>query len=674
MPLSFQQRPQATSPWQQLLDALLFLATAVLLVWSLPVRLPWVGLDPGWVEALIQATDQGRNFGSDVVFTFGPYHQLYTGQLSENFNCFVIGRWIYGLGWGAAMLSVRRLIGQPLSWLYLVVVALLSSQRLDTLFASFCFTVVLTALLRFKQTPIALPSYFCLVTALWIGIFTKLSFTPAAAAALLVLAGVELSQPSLSPLRKLIQALLVPGAALLALLPSGMDPAQAWIYISGANRHVVSGYSEAMALHRRKNDWMQLPYWLGAIGTGVIAIKGLQTRLRINSPWLLTPIAGLFLLLFWAPFKAGMVRHDGGHAPMAGLFLLTAAVLIALCFWQQLRWRQWNLTPLLLIPAAIGYSISAKKLDWDLNLYRALHMDGLQAFIQANSGAAGQAALSQRRRRMLEHLASRSDLVEQFALPAGSRTDLLPWDTTDLVANGLRYTPRPMPHSLNAYSPELLELNRAFFSASNEKRPDFVILSRKMIDNRWPSVGLDGPALSEIARHYQLRNRGSKGSLVMELANQPVQVGEQTLLTGSFDLSGNRNTSAIVTLPAKLPAGTNISFQFQPTWLYKLSKLLYRTPFVVRVRVNYADGHFEAYRLVPAAAQQLPLAPVPSNDEELLQYVQARQKPQAEPLNPARTPIELKLQLRWKGQGDSPALSRYFSKVSYTIQAPDWTR
>ena len=160
----------------------------------------------------------------------------------------------------------------------------------------------------------------------------------------------------------------------------------------------------------------------------------------------------------------------------------------------------------------------------------------------------------------------------------------------------------------------------------------------------------------------------------MELANQPVQVGEQTLLTGSFDLSGNRNTSAIVTLPAKLPAGTNISFQFQPTWLYKLSKLLYRTPFVVRVRVNYADGHFEAYRLVPAAAQQLPLAPVPSNDDELLQYVQARQEPQAEPLNPARTPIGLKLQLRWKGQGDAPALSRYFSKVSYSIQAPDWTR
>ena len=53
----------------------LSLATAVLLVWGLPVRLPWVGLDPGWVEALVQATDQGRNFGGDVVFTFWAYHR-----------------------------------------------------------------------------------------------------------------------------------------------------------------------------------------------------------------------------------------------------------------------------------------------------------------------------------------------------------------------------------------------------------------------------------------------------------------------------------------------------------------------------------------------------------------------------------------------------------------------
>ena len=103
--------------------ALLFLAAATALIWSLPIRTPWIGLDPGWVESLVQATDAGRIYGRDVVFTFGPYHQLYTGQVSENLNFFLLGRWLYGLGWGAAMLSLRRQIGHPLSWLMLLVLA-----------------------------------------------------------------------------------------------------------------------------------------------------------------------------------------------------------------------------------------------------------------------------------------------------------------------------------------------------------------------------------------------------------------------------------------------------------------------------------------------------------------------------------------------------------------------
>ena len=224
------------------------------------------------------------------------------------------------MAWGEGGVLGVRADRPTLSWLYLVVVALLSSQRLDTLFASFVFCGAPPVAVQ--AIPISYPA-ICLVTALWIGIFTKLSFTPAAAAALLVLAGVELSQPSLSPLRKLIQALLIPGAALLALLPSGMDPAQAWIYISGANRHVVSGYSEAMALHRRKNDWMQLPYWLGPLAQ-VIAIKGLQTRLRTNSPWLLTPIAGLFLCCSGPPSRPAWCA-------------MTAAMQWLACFCSQQR-------------------------------------------------------------------------------------------------------------------------------------------------------------------------------------------------------------------------------------------------------------------------------------------------------------------------------------------------
>ena len=276
MPLSLRSRSNPVLWRQQLLDGLLFLSAAALLAWSLPIRLPWIGLDPGWVEALVQATDSGRSFGGDVVFTFGPYHQLYTGQLSENLTPFIVGRWLYGLGWGAALLSVRRLIGHPLSWSYLVVLALLSSQRLDALFMSFCFTISLTAICRTRRGPLAWPSFICLLTALLLGILIKLSFLALAVPTIAILVAVELGQLQARPVANGLRLLAIPMIAMLLLSTAGMSASEGWEYLTGPNRDIVSGYSEAMALFRRRNDWMQLPYWLASGGTISLLTLGLQ--------------------------------------------------------------------------------------------------------------------------------------------------------------------------------------------------------------------------------------------------------------------------------------------------------------------------------------------------------------------------------------------------------------
>ena len=44
----------------------------------------------------------------------------------------------------------------------------------------------------------------------------------------------------------------------------------------------------------------------------------------------------------------------------------------------------------------------------------------------------------------------------------------------------------------------------------------FVVLGVNSIDNRWPSTDIDGPALTAIANNYSYRNRGDRGSLVLE--------------------------------------------------------------------------------------------------------------------------------------------------------------
>ena len=674
MPLNLRQST-ARENWRcRLLDSVLFVVAATALVWSLPIRTPWAGLDPGWAEALVQATDHGRIFGRDVVFTFGPYHQLYTRQISENLNLFLLGRWLYGLGWGAVMLSLRRQIGHPLSWLWLVLLAVLTSQRLDALFNVFCLTVTLTALCRSRDTALPWPNYLCQLCSLLLGILIKLSFVALAAPAIAVLVVSEWRKQGSYGLERGLKLLALPVLAVLLLASGGMSLADGWHYIAGPNREIVSGYSEAMALYARANNWQQWPYWFCSGALIGITTIGLKRQLELRHPAAIAAIVIGGLLFFWAPFKAGMVRHDPGHYPMAGLYLLSSGLLVAMIFWRELRINKPWMAVALCLPAAGGYWISANALDWDLKLYKGLRQRGLEQFISASSSVQGREDLRAHRRGVIHEIQGRDDIHEVLPIPAGSTADLLPWDTMDVISNGLTYTPRPIPHSLNAYSPELLELNRAFFADPN-RRPEYVILNRKVIDQRWPSTGLDGPALSEIARHYELEGRGSKGSLVMKERSLKKQTSERTILDTTFDLSQGRSSSQPLPLPNELPAGSSISFLFEPNWYYKLRKTFYRPGFVIRARVDFADGRQQNFRLVPNAAQELPLAPIAADEQDLLTYIKARQgESLTTPIDAATTPVSIRLQLRRKGKGRTPALSNYFKEVRVVIKTPTTTR
>ena len=302
MPLSLRQSSPRENWRCRLLDGVLFVVAATALVWSLPIRTPWAGLDPGWAEALVQATDHGRIFGRDVVFTFGPYHQLYTRQISENLNLFLLGRWLYGLGWGAVMLSLRRQIGHPLSWLWLVLLAVLTSQRLDALFNVFCLTVTLTALCRSRDTALPWPNYLCQLCSLLLGILIKLSFVALAAPAIAVLVGSEWRKQGSYGLEKGFKLLALPVLAVLLLASGGMNLADGWHYIAGPNREIVSGYSEAMALYARATNWQQWPYWFCSGAVIGITTVGLKRRLELRHPAAIAAIVTGGLLFFWAPF------------------------------------------------------------------------------------------------------------------------------------------------------------------------------------------------------------------------------------------------------------------------------------------------------------------------------------------------------------------------------------
>ena len=74
-----------------------------------------------------------------------------------------------------------------------------------------------------------------------------------------------------------------------------------------------------MALLARQRDWHH--HNAGDDGSSYAESSG--KRLRIVLFFWRTAT-----MYFWSPFKAGMVRHDGGHYPMAGLFLSSGLLVL----------------------------------------------------------------------------------------------------------------------------------------------------------------------------------------------------------------------------------------------------------------------------------------------------------------------------------------------------------
>ena len=114
------------TPWQgpsikQLVVLLLIAAfTSLVTVGFVPISYPEAGLDPSWQQGMVEATDSGRVFGQDLVFTYGPLHQAATHQASNNLRAMLLGKLIFTTSWFASVV----LIGLLLDWKAVSAVAL----------------------------------------------------------------------------------------------------------------------------------------------------------------------------------------------------------------------------------------------------------------------------------------------------------------------------------------------------------------------------------------------------------------------------------------------------------------------------------------------------------------------------------------------------------------------
>jgi hypothetical protein len=506
----------AVPTWPALITAL-FLSFVVL---TLPVPAPDLGADSGWSGVLNWAHDHGAQFGTDLIFTYGPLGYLVApycltapsnSALTANMAlCLVaaaglcLSAWRLGRVWRTGLLCIFIFESANVE------------ARADLMFeiGFLCWGLLCVVENESRRKM----SAACLVALAVFGSLAKVSYV--------FIGGFSISAISLcfylSGDKRLSLGMLAGFAAAVPL---------AWVLCGQALQH-LGGYLSCGFVISREYDQAAglagLPMLrmgglvLGATAVASVLLRacdltgfaGLRARLRHAA------ISGWLLGLVFLVWKHSMVRVDRYHIIELAVFTPVLALLVE--FWPN----------------------SGKKFVWGS---RGLGVISCLAswWILESAFLPGLApAIAQPFRQFAYHLrcvfspsAWRSelrpafeDLKKQAQLPRLQETigtasvDVFGSLQSYALLNGMNYRPRPVFQGYVAYSARLARLNEEFLLSSDA--PDFVLFELSSFEHRFPVLD-DGPALRALLINY--RPAAAEGPFLL-LKRGSTQPAKMTLL------------------------------------------------------------------------------------------------------------------------------------------------
>jgi hypothetical protein len=410
-----------------------------LLTWQVTIALPSAGPDQSWMAGLYMALQHGKDFGNEIVFTYGPL-----GFLSWP------GLWDGSLGIVAFLFLAAVFIGFSVA---LVAALEHSTNLVAAAIVSFLFLVTLPDL---EQVPLLLAVGFCF--------FALRSDPPEWGIGLLAIGG-----GAISAIECLIKLSSGPDIFLVCLL--GMVGARArrshWVLflacsigglillwllagqplgslgdyvVNGAQ--IVGGYNEAMAIGGAES-WEAATLLVGAVGlVAMTAMADFRDRRTRCFAVLAVAVAA------FTAYKYGIVRFEAGHIALA----LSALLGI----WLQLPWKKVYATPFLVATAALGIIFT--------HTYPTpLRLDVISNLNVLREGAELVVRPGERKLKTEEGRAAMQATynIDPSILAAMKEktVSIEPWETGIAWAYELDWAPVPVFQNYVAYTSKLDELN-----------------------------------------------------------------------------------------------------------------------------------------------------------------------------------------------------------------------
>ena len=541
------------------------------------------GLDDAWTQALHLAFSEHWQFGTAVVFTYGPWGFLARGYYPPTYLIAMMSWTVLSLVFlGASWRLARHFFKNEwpsVIWLVGFTAAATIPAGEDFNNRLVAWGVLLLGLHFFvEEGAFSLLQAALTISLGWMSLVKFTGLTES-----VVIVGV-IAADNLFRQRRFPWIVPVWGAGLLFFWFAAGQQVRLLLPFLSNSWQITSGYTEAMMLAgpTEFRDAIGFLLTAGLIG----ALIGRLVWLRHQKAGVL-PLAGLAMILFIV-FKLGFVRNGWQHASTAAMALvLIALVGLALAQTATKITRQAAAGGLVLtlVYAAVVFNCWLPGEGLGKQLVESFSLHSLFAPVAASVTGDLRSTYEKKL----------TDGRRDFPLPPiPGRVDLYSYGQTILFANGLAYAPRPVMQSYSAYTPALARLNASYLRSA--RAPDNLLFAVQTIDDRFPSLddGLSWPVL--LTRYDPKSLLGKQGGfLLLSRSANP----------RSFQMIPLQTLSARFGEPVAVPAMSNnplwAEIEINKSVVGRMALLFYKPP-ELRLTVILKNRSQQSFRLVPGQA------------------------------------------------------------------------
>ena len=528
-------------------------------------------LDLSWAGALSYFAHRGFDFGTEVVFTYGPLGHLATYAYSEYF---ATARLVWEVFIKAMTAALCCWALCELRGIIRILFALCVILFLGNFEETYSLAIVLATCLLLRNGTNK-PWFYVPVGILLAALaLIKFTYFLQSSCAMLLLTGSCVAQRRWTASSSLV--LSFAGGILLWWQLAGQAIAHLPQYI----RHSVAiavGYNSAMLMPTAS----VIAISLALVSAVLLVVQLVLFQVQNQKTWSLLGSIFVMLILFLL-WKHAFTRWEN-HAPR---FFLFFPVLLLSSWLLNRDSRLFNPIPLAVATVAIISALIGATVTQPGAVSEALPRAKAQVLF-AYRALTNYQQLDLARQRLLQEARGKNHLPKIQAIVGTQPVDVFGYRQGIALLNELNYIPRPVFQGYSAYTPSLIALNTEHYQSN--KRPRFVISKLETIDNRFPTLD-DSKVLLELLYHYQpIVNEN--GWQLWEAADLSQRVEPRLLSTFNAKLGQH------VAVPASHPIWLELELK-QTRW-GRLRSLFYKSAPVV-IELEDDAEKISRYRIIPS--------------------------------------------------------------------------